>query len=70
MAGSPGGDLWHLDDDGLIDAYHDIDALLPVAGDPDPTLSLYSVAWGAEGASYLSAGFIDVQGVWALELAP
>ncbi len=70
VAGSPGGDLWHLDGDGDIDSYRDIDEYLPVPGDDDPTLSLYSVAYGGDDPSYLSAGFIDVEGIWTVELAP
>ena len=69
-AGSPGGDLWHIASDGDIDGYYDVEGLLPVAGDPDPTLSLHSVAYGGDDPSYLSAGFIDVQGVWTMDLTP
>lgn len=69
-AGSPDGELWHMDADGVLDGVHRPEALLPVRGDPDPSLNLYAIGWSGLGPSYLSAGFVELQGLWSLELEP
>jgi hypothetical protein len=68
VAGSPGGALWTLALDGEIERWIEADLLLPVAEEPTPSLGIHAIGWSATGPSYLAAGFLDVQGVWTLEL--
>lgn len=67
-AGHPDGDLWALGADGGIEGRRVTTEGLVAPEDPDARIGLQSIAWSATGPSYLAAGWLDVQGLWRMDL--
>ncbi|MBX2801016.1 MAG: hypothetical protein KTR31_25275 [Myxococcales bacterium] len=61
------GDLWLVDGSGKVTGHYEPAQILPT-DTKETVLSMYSVAYSATGDSYVSAGWLDVDGIWAIEL--